>query len=404
MLITLGQCDEAKPECGNCVRFGVSCDFSPIPPQSLRDTPQPPKATRKGRPRSDWASWAEQIRLTSAGTSSRCAFSSKGLNVEDLELFYNYMMNTAGTMGDETGLWSQGVPRLGFQQPGILSLILALSSYQLARLQPLDSSRFLSLAEQHMTPALQSATGLLQHLSSENSSALYITAVLICFTAFAKGPSPGDLLIVSNDGQVPWLSLIRGVRLVVHTVGWSYIFSGVLAPCFPKPDEGRDKKAPSPSPLPPNEIEDWRSSLDGISDLIEVCSEQQLRQTYRHDLAELKGCCESTFGKGHHAGVNVDGQMQIVFHWIYQLEDSFVAGLTQKDPIALIILGHFCVLLRTLERYWFLEGWASHIMEEILKSSNASRKWLDWPVRYLKGHGTSALEPRNLDPQLGASV
>lgn len=285
------------------------------------------------------------------------------------------MTNTAATLDDDTGLWSQAVPRLGFQHSGILSLMLALSSYQLSRTEPLDSAKFLGLAEHHMTAALQSATGLLQQLNNENSPALYITAVLVCFTAFAKGPHRGNLLLVASDGQVPWLSLMRGVRLVIKSVGWSYIFSGVLAPYFPRSSpQGEMEKAVSSAALDPGEVEDWRASLDDISDPIDVCSEQPLRKTYRQDLEDLKSYFESTFGKGHHSRVDVHGQMEVVFHWIYQLDDAFVAGLSTKDPIALIILGYFCVLLRTLERYWFLEGWASHIMREILQSSKASRK------------------------------
>lgn len=30
-----------------------------------------------------------------------------------------------------------------------------------------------------------------------------------------------------------------------------------------------------------------------------------------------------------------------------------------------------------------MEGWAQHVMMEILKVSEASRKWLDWPIQFL---------------------
>lgn len=71
--------------------------------------------------------------------------------------------------------------------------------------------------------------------------------------------------------------------------------------------------------------------------------------------------------------------------WIYQLDDIYIAGLNKKEPVSLIILGHFCVLLRTLEEYWFIEGWAVHIMDEILRTSEARRRWLFWPIAYLGG-------------------
>ncbi|KAF5012824.1 hypothetical protein FDECE_1113 [Fusarium decemcellulare] len=388
------KCDETKPECGNCIRFGVCCDFSPIPSQPIRAATTGSGPGRRGRPRSDWASWAEQIRLSADNASSSGSENSlSNLNVADLELFHHYITTTANTLhsGEQSGLWCVGVPRLGFQYPYILALILSMSSYHMARQRPLDAVRYLQLAEQHSTTALQTATLLLSQLNPANSPALYITSVLICFLSFAKGPSQGNLLLIAEDGQVPWLYLLRGVRLVVSTTGWSSVFSGVLAEYYPKSDEKQEQQQPEdlidPALTGPSD-EDWRSSLNDIADLIDVFVEDRFKEAYKHELQVLTDCCEKTFGKGQNSSLTMAGKMDVVFVWIYQLGDVYVEGLRNKDPVPMIMLGHLCVLLRTIEGYWFIQGWASHMMNEILRYSERSRKWLAWPIAYLKGQSS----------------
>ncbi|PTB38457.1 hypothetical protein M441DRAFT_82594 [Trichoderma asperellum CBS 433.97] len=376
------KCDESKPQCGNCARFSVPCDFSPIPAQA---TSLAPKSTRRGRPRSDWASWAEQLRLSSAASAPRaCTCSAKRLDVDSLELFHNFMTTTAQTLGDDIKFWSEGVPQLGVQHPCILELILALSSFHLARLKPDNAPRYLELAEKHSTFAIQEATEFLKHLDSETSAPLYVIAVLICFTALAKGPTPGHLLLVAEHGQISWLSLLRGVKFVVSTSGWPSIFSGALADYQPQPEKEKQQEEPSLSKPLVTGIEDWRLSLNGISDLIAVVGVQRARNAYEHEMEVLLGCFESTFGKGRDSRQTIKGTMQAVMSWVYQLNDVFIEQLENKDTIALIILGHFCVLLSTIERYWFIEGWARHTIQEILHISEACRRWLSWPIKYLE--------------------
>ncbi|UKZ96664.1 uncharacterized protein TrAFT101_011442 [Trichoderma asperellum] len=376
------KCDESKPQCGNCARFSVPCDFSPIPAQA---TSLAPKSTRRGRPRSDWASWAEQLRLSSAASAPRaCTCSAKRLDVDSLELFHNFMTTTAQTLGDDIKLWSEGVPQLGVQHPCILELILALSSFHLARMKPDNAPRYLELAEKHSTFAIQEATEFLKHLDSETSAPLYVIAVLICFTALAKGPTPGHLLLVAEHGQISWLSLLRGVKFVVSMSGWPSIFSGALADYQPQPEKEKQQEEPSLSKPLVTGIEDWRLSLNGISDLIAVVGVQRVRNAYEHEMEVLLGCFESTFGKGRDSRQTIKGTMQAVMSWVYQLNDVFIEQLENKDTIALTILGHFCVLLSTIERYWFIEGWARHTIQEILHISEACRRWLSWPIKYLE--------------------
>ncbi|KAG5806314.1 hypothetical protein H9Q74_012680 [Fusarium xylarioides] len=314
---------------------------------------------------------------------------SLSTNMMDLELFHTYMTRTASTLGDGSGsgtlLWSEGAPRVGFQHNCILKLILSLSSFHLARIKPLDEQRYSLIAETHLTAALQPAMILISNLGGDNSPAAYLTSVLICFIALAKGPSPGNLLLTNIEGQVSWLHLLRGVRLVVESAGWSSIFSGMLAEYAPKPSSDTLEHNETTHPaLMAEGVEDWRSSLNGISNLIALSAEEKLGNVYDRELQALTDCFERTFCKGQDAALDTVGRLQDVIGWVYRLGDDYMEGLRQGDLISTVILGHFCVLLRTVEaQFWFMHGWAAHIIGEILVISPNTRQWLSWPIAYL---------------------
>ena len=234
-----------------------------------------------------------------------------------------------------------------------------------------------------MTTALQPATILISRIGGDNSPAAYLTSVLICFVALAKGPSPGNLLLANIEGHVSWLHLLRGVRSVVEVAGWSAIFSGMLAEYAPVPSNDVSEDS---TPTDTTEgIEDWRSSMVAISRAITGTTEEKLKNAYQHDLEVLESCFERTFGKGQHAACDAVGKLEDVICWIYQLGDDYMEGLCRRELIPMVILGHFCVLLRTVEiRHWFIHEWSSHIIKEILAISQDSCQWLSWPVLYLK--------------------
>ncbi|CZR31967.1 related to ECM22-strong similarity to YDR213w, weak similarity to Lys14p [Fusarium proliferatum ET1] len=381
------KCDEVKPQCGKCVQFGVWCDFSPLPlgPQPSLSQQPDNQSRRPGRPRSDWTSWAEQIRVHAAESATP----TLSTNMMDLELFHTYMTRTASTLGGGSGsgtlLWSEGAPRVGFQHNCILKLILSLSAFHVARIKPVDEQRYSLIAETHLTAALQPAMILISNLGGDNGPAAYLTSVLICFIALAKGPSPGNLLLTNIEGQVSWLHLLRGVRLVVESAGWSSIFSGTLAQYAPLPSGDTLEHTAATNPnLMADGIEDWRSSLNRISNLIAQLAEENMDNLYDRELEALTACFERTFCRGQDAALDTVGRLQDVIGWVYRLGDEYMGGLRQIDLISTVILGHFCVLLRTVEaQYWFMHGWAAHVIGEILVISPNARQWLSWPIAYL---------------------
>lgn len=82
------------------------------------------------------------------------------------------------------------------------------------------------------------------------------------------------------------------------------------------------------------------------------------------------------------AGLHVEAGM--VFLWAYRLSVQFHKDLEAHHPAALVLLAHYCVLLRTVDHRWYLNDMARQLLEDIERHINpAYRDWLTWPRRWV---------------------
>lgn len=266
------------------------------------------------------------------------------------------------TAGDAT-IWRDNAPQLGYDHPCVLHAMLALSAHHLARSRPLRAPRYLVSADRHYEMAVKGATRMLPRLGVDNCQALYVVTVIVCFTAFAKGPAPDDLLVVAGAGRVPWLALLRGVRIVLGTIGTDVVLSGILEP---KPENEEPPAPPRDAArrYPPFH---WEASLQRLGEFIRATAAPESWATYEGWVGNLAPLFQETFGAAEAPKEDVTGKFPHVMAWIYRIDDGFVEALEAKEPVALLTMGHFAILLRTLEHYWFIEGWGSHILREVKK-------------------------------------
>ena len=76
----------------------------------------------------------------------------------------------------------------------------------------------------------------------------------------------------------------------------------------------------------------------------------------------------------------VMGEPGLVFTWLLVVQASYVAQLERKEPMALVILAHYAVLLHTSKGQWWLDGRGAHLVHFI--HHLLPPEWLsaiDWP-------------------------
>lgn len=78
-----------------------------------------------------------------------------------------------------------------------------------------------------------------------------------------------------------------------------------------------------------------------------------------------------------------DIELGLAIWWAYDVPQSVMNDIRQHKPHALLLLAYFCVLLATTDRrYWFLQGWAKQLLDDVdrrLRSKERFLQWLDWP-------------------------
>lgn len=77
-------------------------------------------------------------------------------------------------------------------------------------------------------------------------------------------------------------------------------------------------------------------------------------------------------------------EVGMILLWAYPLSKRFRHDLQTHQPAALVLLAHWCVLLRLVDHYWFVNGAARQLLDDIEDKMHPDfREWLVWPRRWV---------------------
>ncbi|KAJ8129062.1 hypothetical protein O1611_g4572 [Lasiodiplodia mahajangana] len=260
-------------------------------------------------------------------------------------------------------------------------------------------SSYISLIPQHhASHGIPQLTQALATLDKDNCGAVYAAATLMCYCTFAAGPTgPGDLLVcnVETAHDVAWLPLIYGVRLIREKFCEDELFVGLMAPFHAKfhqatsQQEEEERRAEIRRPRCTRENFkrlDWHEPLDQLRDL--VFSRPLENESCLGALDNMIAIYDATFGD-ENAIYDGPSENQFVFGWLYRLDKRFVKCLQREDPIALVILAYYAVLISTMGRLWYMAKWADHLVQAAKTLVPGEYiEWLEWPADSLLDRGS----------------
>lgn len=315
-----------------------------------------------------------------------------------LELLHNYTTLTSQTLSEDPVLknvWRINVPKVGFLHDFVMRSIFALSALHTSLFVTDKKEFYLDVARSEHGAALRGIASTLPNLTAENCSALYIAAALTFFYAWASPRQPGDFFLVSNAGPADWLFLLQGVRSISET--WrEALLKGPFSPMF-RLGEGQVGDV----------VRQCRTSRAWLSTaehaqlgylrraVVEAASDAETAAIYEQHIDHLQTSFCSIFGTRSNAvSTSVAdtwdrSSLTIaltsnVYSWVYRLNDAFIKLLIKRDSLALVIFAHFCVLLKFLGSCWWMQGWSTHLMQEIWDLLDEEhRLWICWPIEEL---------------------
>ncbi|KAK9852789.1 uncharacterized protein MYU51_008035 [Penicillium brevicompactum] len=327
------KCDERRPSCLNCTRKGLRCDFQTS--ESLTTTVQAPET------------------LT-------------------LELLHHFTISTSVTLSPDPrvrDVWRVVVPQMAFTTDYILDGILALAALHIARY---DSGRrhvLLPYAIDRHSASLSKALPQIPGVTAHNCTPLFVFGVLTLFFSLAQPALEVPTEPSSKDIIPEWLHLLRGIDAVV--MAENSLFSSPVSLIF-RSSWGS--------------LNYWKSHVPEqhqvLADLEEkICTETSEDPERLIALREAVVTLNRSFSFLYGGNFKDQDKLRGFYEWLFEITDSYLHLLKNGDNGALCVLAFYAVLVRDLEKYWWIEGWAIRLIKGIyMLLDGEHRLWIRWAI------------------------
>ena len=284
----------------------------------------------------------------------------------DVELLHNYTTATCFSLSTDPSkqqIWQVAVPREAASHEFLLHALLAISAVNLCYVKPTQRHLYERAALRHRNLALITSIPALNEVTADNCHALFAMSSIISVLCFVL-PYDAQLVTLSDpvNDIVSVSKLICGVKTVLHSAR-EWVALGSLGGLL------NYNWDPTTLALP----EEARLAFEKLFDINNrEIRDGSIRDLYSATIQDLKHAFE--------IHTVVMGEPGLVFTWLVVVQASYVAQLERKEPMALVILAHYAVLLHTSKGQWWLEGRGAdlvHVIHQLLPP-----EWLSaiaWP-------------------------
>ncbi|KAK9360724.1 hypothetical protein V1504DRAFT_453755 [Lipomyces starkeyi] len=394
------KCDEKMPRCGSCAKHNIACRYTGSSvnrlllsrsvysnnQQSL-DTEE--RSASESSYFSPTSSYSQSPPNTGIGKLSRTSPSSlepldilsnlidrnpqftSDLYMRDLELMHHYSTQTYRTWSEAPEIqeiWKTVIPKEALAHHFLMHGLLALSALHLIQINSGDKSpsqmMYVEIATRHQSLALSSFRPELNNITPLNCNALFAFSSILSIIAFASSQCTGI-----EPGMAPVeeilraFSLLRGVYEILRSA-WDWIEKGQLGLLVRHEGTSTGDTVPAEA----------HAALDYLDELNNDNRETEARETYGSAIRKLRESFENFYTRCQ--------QVRSATAWPITVPHAYIALLKSRQPMALVILAHYCVILSFLDGRWWLTGWGEKLVEEIYQSLDASwRPSIHWPVK-----------------------
>ncbi|EXJ62543.1 hypothetical protein A1O7_02981 [Cladophialophora yegresii CBS 114405] len=371
------KCNESHPVCNNCERRQIICDFSLTPGASnspsneTRTHSSQAGSVSSGLQRTPTQPVVDPFRQPDLVSSKKAT----DLDVTDLRLMHHFTsvvaLDLANAQTPEAqALWQVHAVKLGLKHEFLLRGILAVSAFHLAYLYPERKAEYELIGTRHQSLGLTEFQETLAHVDETNCHALFAFSCLLIVLAFASSAKekPEDF----TRDVLHWFYLLRGANIVLN-MHHETIRCSFLKPLL---DEMAHMETTAAYRFP---------DTDQITKLFRVCNSPEHDKETAQAIDLAIHSLLSTFVQASLLKTRGDGTVLATFVWPINLPPRFLDLLSEKQPEAMVILAHYCVLIHwgesIKEDTWFISGWAEYMLETITESiPDVWHEQLEWPA------------------------
>ena len=290
-----------------------------------------------------------------------------GLDCKALELIINWFTSTVYTVthNDEKLLriCQTVILKEAVSHRFLMHGLLALSALHLAdQNSGKEHDKYSRTAMDYHNQGLTRFRAELQNIKKSNYSAIIAFSSVTSIFSFALSRPLEKRSLSLLDDLSHIFQLAKGWHEVVRLV----VTLGVQAPT------GTELTGKESFELPPNARESFRH-------LHELNFKRARNENQRHTevYTEVIDSLSYIYGKL----ASGDPNPHAVQDWANMLPDRFFSLLSEHTIMALLIMGHYCVVLEHFKMLWWLKGWSSGLLKVIWHNvDSANRSSLAWPL------------------------
>jgi hypothetical protein len=384
-LLLMGpQCDEIHPQCGNCKKHGVVCDFED--PNALgspltQTTPTLSSESPAIKPLSVSSPVYTGLSYQPAEDHTVLAESSTSSRLLELRLLHNYTLVTSKTLPavynpDLEEAWQVSVPSMAFEFHFLMDALLAVSALHLRCSHPNDQS-LVRASHGYWASAISQYSSLLRDsVSASNADALFATSALITFQATASRKFPNE------DGEdedglgqykppVQLFHAFQGVKFLVLQ-SWKWLRNSErVRPII-------NSQPALHLVMQPNKPMFFDSLLEGMDQELAGMDEvrcAETRQAFQHAVAYLNWSHQKP-------------DRARILGFAATVSRKFVELVNERDPRALVITAHFFAMIKVVDNVWWLRGLPEREVDGIM--TVIPQEWwgkMTWATKVIQHEG-----------------
>ena len=309
------------------------------------------------------------------------------LSITDLRLLHNWTLEAYKGFGDtseEEGFWQIEVPQLACAHPFLMHSLMAISCLHLARQSMDRRDHYPTIAAEHQNKALPAYRSTISNLersrNEQKGRAMVAFAKLVPIYAVLSGPSADYQYSEASRVAahlIESFSLLRGATEVLAafrdcqegypvTSRASAVAGDIELSLNPE-----DAHLAILNPLISSEL---RVSPSGADDTSQASS---------NALYLLRRCFAMLFLASKPVSIK-----RTLCIWVESISNTYLEALSELRPGALMVLAHWCIMLKRAETTWYLQGSARNIVSAIHGVLNEEWKArIAWPLQVVYDQG-----------------
>ena len=291
---------------------------------------------------------------------------------EDLQLLHHFTTDTYCSLSDVSHIqrtYQVAVPREALAHDYLMHSVLALAAVHLSLRVPLDKAPFERAALMHRNLALRLAIPSLSNITSTNAHALFAFSGMVAVLSLVFPQLPETGLPPSPiETFLNFLRLVRGVHTIVRG-GLHWIDQGDMRPLL-RPDGMKNvaKWMVKGEIVPVNNCEEKNATILTLPDQLLVVFGRLLEWnaalTTDSNYRELYASTINDLRKLYETVALISKERSLAFVWAVLLQQPFLEQLEKREPMALVILAHWCVLIHSTGHPW----WATRLWEQLVEN------------------------------------